>query len=99
MGRYTRGCEFHRYICGMGQDSGRSSSVTSYWFWAFGWISALVVAAMCDLSAKGETDYTVGSSAMARFQIRVTAARSVTNSVAGTRGASFMSDRWCVRAR
>ena len=39
MGRNTRGCEFHRCMPGIGQDSGRSAAVTVYWFWALGWIS------------------------------------------------------------
>ena len=30
-GRYTRGWEFHRYMSGMGQDSGKSAAVTVYW--------------------------------------------------------------------
>jgi hypothetical protein len=30
---------------GIGQESGRSSAVTSYWLWAFGWISGRVVVA------------------------------------------------------
>jgi hypothetical protein len=29
IGRYTRGCEFHRYMPGIGQDNGRSAAVTS----------------------------------------------------------------------
>ena len=29
MAKYTRGCEFHRYICGIGQHNGRSSTPTS----------------------------------------------------------------------
>ena len=36
IGRNTRGCEFHRCMPGIGQDSGRSVAVTMYWFWAFG---------------------------------------------------------------
>jgi hypothetical protein len=42
MGRYTRGCEFQRYISGMGQDNGRSLASTLYSFCAFGWMSVLV---------------------------------------------------------
>lgn len=34
IGRYTFGCEFHRYMPGIGQDSGMSSTPTSYLCWA-----------------------------------------------------------------
>lgn len=36
IGRNTRGCEFHKYMFGIGHDSGRSAAVTMYWFLAFG---------------------------------------------------------------
>ena len=35
IGRNTRGCEFHKCMPGIGQASGRSATVTSYWCWAF----------------------------------------------------------------
>jgi hypothetical protein len=39
IGRNTRGCEFHKCMPGIGQLSGKSAGVTSYWCCAFGWIS------------------------------------------------------------
>jgi hypothetical protein len=44
--RYTRGWEFHKYIPGIGHDSGRSAGVTVYWCCAFAGIRAGVAGAL-----------------------------------------------------
>lgn len=106
MGRYTLGCEFHRYISGVGHDSGRSSAVTSYWFWAFGWMSGFVAAMAASYKGYGTGGglypverHPLPYSPSARFQISTTAMRSAQNSDSGTIGSAPARERWCVRVR
>jgi hypothetical protein len=98
MGRYTRGWEFHRYICGIGQESGKSSAVISYWFCAFGWMSALPdaltpVEAGCREDWAAMNHYTPSARTITSCQMAVTASRSATNSCAEVAAASPAKDR------
>src|SRR5207248_11178330 len=80
-----RGCELHRYICGIGQHSGRSSALTWYWFCALGSMSGLAAATM------GGADYTCApcaSGTSVAFHSPVTATRVSRKSAAGTMGAA-----------
>jgi hypothetical protein len=98
MGRYTRGWEFHRYICGIGQESGKSSAAISYCRCAFGWMRA-PPDALTPLEASFKEDcaamnhYTASARTITSCQMAVTASRSATNSCAEVTAASPARDR------